>query len=234
MLKIAKNKLITVAFGILFTLIAVLFIYYFTKYQTLSKQVHNGGQEDVQSLIAKVSKHVLLPEGETPTVMTVTDKEKSTSKQFFANAKNGDKVLVYMQAKKAFLYDVASDRILEIGPVLTDASMAATVGTATAPTPTPQTAGYTFVLYNGTTKVGLTKTYTPIVEDKIAGAKVIDTDNASRNDYEKSLLVDLKGTRGTDVQTISQTLGIASGTLPDGETATQSADFLIIFGADKK
>lgn len=207
-------------------------LYFYNKYQEANKKLITGEKDDVAALVAQVSKHVLLPTGETPTVMTVTDKEKSTSKQFFANAKTGDKVLVYMIAKKAFLYDTVADRILEIGPVLTDGTSSATMGQAT-PTPTGKEGGYRFILYNGTSTVGLTKKYVPIVEDTIAGADVIDTDNAATNDYETSRVVDLKGTRKTDVETIAKALGIATGSLPVGETASDSADFLIIFGKDK-
>ncbi|MFH0749560.1 MAG: hypothetical protein V1917_01425, partial [Candidatus Gottesmanbacteria bacterium] len=157
-----------------------------------------------------------------------------TSKQFFANAKNGDKVLVYMNAKKAFLYDTVADRILEIGPVLTSTSAATAVLDAGVPTPTPATLGLRFVLYNGTTTVGLTKRFTSTVEEKIVGAKVIDTDNAAKKDYVVSVLVDLSGIRANDAATYAKTLGVTTSSLPSGEIAATDADFLIILGSDKK
>jgi hypothetical protein len=231
-----KNKLIIIAFAALFVVLAAIpSVYYYSKYQTLSKKVQEStGQDDVKALVAKVSRHVLLPEGEVPTVLTVTDKEKSTSKQFFANAKNGDKVLVYMNAKKAFLYDTVFDRILEIGPVLTNATNAAQLSGGVTPIPTPTSAGLRFVLYNGTTTVGLTKRFTPIVEEKIIGAKVVDTDNAVKKDYATSILVDVSGTRTNDATSYAKILGLTVSSLPAGETAPASADFLIILGADKK
>lgn len=230
-----KNKLIIIASVALLVVLAVVpSIYYFNKYQTLSKQVEGGGKEDVQALIAKVSRHVLLPEGEVPTVMTVTDKEKATSKQFFANAKNGDKVLVYMNAKKAFLYDTVADRILEIGPVLTTATNTAQFSGVVTPTPPATPSGLRFVLSNGTTTVGLTKPFTTLVEEKIAGAQVVDTNNAAKKDYATSILVDLSGTRANDALVYAKALGVTVAPLPAGETATASADFLVILGTDKK
>ncbi len=192
------------------------------------------GQDDVQALVAKVSRHVLLPEGEIPTVMTVTDKEKNTSKQFFANAKNGDKVLVYMMAKKAFLYDVALDRILEIGPVLTSSSGSAQMVGAVTSTPNPQAAGLRFVLYNGTTMEGLTRGFVPVVKEKIAGATVVGTAMAAKHDYATSVLIDVSGTRSGDASAYATLLGLTVSPLPAGEHATASADFLVILGSDKK
>ena len=72
--------------------------------------------------------------------------------------------------------------------------------------------------------------FNPCVRRHLRG---FDTDNAATNDYETSRVVDLKGTRKTDVETIAKALGIATGSLPVGETASDSADFLIIFGKDK-
>lgn len=56
-------------------------------------------------------------EGEEPTIATITDREKLKDQAFFARAENGDKVLIYAQAKKAFLYSVKTGKVLEIAPV---------------------------------------------------------------------------------------------------------------------
>ncbi|MBI4058030.1 hypothetical protein HY405_01820 [Candidatus Microgenomates bacterium] len=74
-------------------------------------------QEETSRLIEAVGKLVALPEGEVPTVATITDIDKLKSQSFFAKAGNGDKVLIYTQAKKAYLYDPDTNKILEIAPV---------------------------------------------------------------------------------------------------------------------
>lgn len=68
-------------------------------------------------LIEKVSKHMILSTDETPTIATITDKNKLTSQPFFDKAKNGDKVLIYLKEKRAILYDPAADRIVEVSPI---------------------------------------------------------------------------------------------------------------------
>src|SRR5438105_13516756 len=72
---------------------------------------------EVDSLIAKISKLIVLPEGERPTVATVTDPDKLKDQAFFANAKKGYKVLIYTNAKKAILYNPFENRLVEVAPI---------------------------------------------------------------------------------------------------------------------
>lgn len=57
---------------------------------------------------------MILPEGETPTIATVSDADKVKSQTFFQRAENGDKVIVYQQAKKAILYRPSIHKIVEV------------------------------------------------------------------------------------------------------------------------
>ena len=90
-------------------------------------------QAELQSVLKKVSKLMTLPEGEEPTLATVTNPEKLTNEAFFANAKKGDKVLIYTKAKKVILYDPQANKVLNVGPLNPDAikKTDATVPTAT-------------------------------------------------------------------------------------------------------
>lgn len=74
-------------------------------------------QAEVDALAAEVGKLIDLPQDEKPTVATVTDIEKVKEQPFFKNAKNGDKVLIYTNAKKAILYRPEEKRIIEVGAV---------------------------------------------------------------------------------------------------------------------
>ena len=76
--------------------------------------------EVIADTIAAVSRLIVLPEGEEPTIATVTDPEKLKDQPFFARAKPGDKVLLYTQAKKAYLYDPVADKLLEVAPITTE------------------------------------------------------------------------------------------------------------------
>jgi len=74
-------------------------------------------QAELDKLVADVGKLIALPKDEKPTVATVTDVEKVKDQPFFSNAKNGDKVLIYTNAKKAILYRPTENLIVEVGAV---------------------------------------------------------------------------------------------------------------------
>lgn len=74
-------------------------------------------ENEVDSLILEVGGLIVLPEGERPTVATVTDVDKVKDQPFFKNAQTGDKVLVYSQGKKAYLYRPSENKLVEVGSV---------------------------------------------------------------------------------------------------------------------
>lgn len=72
--------------------------------------------KETADIIDRVGKLTELP-NETPTVATISDVSKLASQPFFAKAQNGDKVLIYTNAKRAILYRPSTNKIIEIGPV---------------------------------------------------------------------------------------------------------------------
>ncbi len=69
-------------------------------------------------LIEAVRKLVVIPSNESPKVEKIKDIGAiTTNKEFFAEAQNGDVVLVFRDAKKAVLYRPATNQIVNIGPV---------------------------------------------------------------------------------------------------------------------
>jgi len=109
-------------------------VYYFYRQASDLKKNSPSGQGDAaaqaKDVIAKVSRLIVLPQGEEPTVATVSDPEKLKDQLFFVNAKAGDKVLIYTNAKKAILYDPVADKIVEVAPL--------NIGTATSSGTTSQ------------------------------------------------------------------------------------------------
>lgn len=82
-------------------------------------------QTEVRELVTAVSKLLVLPENEDPTIATVTDPSKLEGQEFFTAAQNGDKVLIYAKAKKAVLYRPSDNKIIEVAPVNIDGSESA-------------------------------------------------------------------------------------------------------------
>jgi|SRR6185436_17357631 len=91
--------------------------YYYKQYDTLKKNPNKTAQDQTAATIAAIGKLIELPAGEQPTVATVTDPDKLKDQPFFANAKAGDKVLVYTVAKKAILYSPSTNKIVDVAPI---------------------------------------------------------------------------------------------------------------------
>lgn len=121
--------------------ITVLF-YFRTQAQNVSgtPPSQKAAQEEVKKLVSEVGKLIDLPQGEDPTVATVTDVTKLQAQPFFQKAKNGDKVLIYSGAKKAILYDPAAKKVIDIAPINVGSPSAqvASPNPSSKPSPTPK------------------------------------------------------------------------------------------------
>ena len=71
---------------------------------------------DLTAAEQAVSRHYLLPTGEEPVLATVTD-ERQLSTPFLKQAKDGDRILIYTNAKIIVIYRPSIDRIVAVGPV---------------------------------------------------------------------------------------------------------------------
>ncbi len=219
---------------------------YVTVTQELNKLKTNANQitaDDQKKLLDEVSKVILLPEGESPTIALVTDVEQLKNQQFFVNAKNGDRVIIYPNAKKAILYRPSDKRVIDVAPVNLNASDSAQA-TENSPviSPKPVVKGEstavpnlptgTVELRNGTLTQGLTQKYEPELKQKAPSLTISARGNAKKTDYAKSMLIDTSGTRLAEAKVLASSLGIPVGVLPEGEIPA-TTDYLILLGNDK-
>ncbi len=223
---------------VVFALTAVLIItaasapaYYFyyqnQKSQELLKNPTEAAREEVRALMAKVGQLLELPQGEEPTVATVSDKEKLKDQSFFAKAENGDKVLIYTNAKKAVLYRPSTNKVIDMAPVNIGASTTTGSGQAAL----SQTQLLRVALYNGTTTTGLTRTAEADIKSKLTNIEVVLKENAKKNDYTKTLVIDISGIKKEVAVQVAKILGGEVAELPDGETRPD-ADIMVIIGQD--
>lgn len=104
------------------------------------------------NLVAEVGKLIDLPEGETPSLATVTGAQSLRSQEFYKNALDGDKVLIYQKAHMAYLYRPSTKKLINVMPAafeaeeqekkaglaeVASASDAATLATPSGTTDTP-------------------------------------------------------------------------------------------------
>lgn len=132
-----KHKII-VTVAVLVALASAPSIYFFRQYQKAQLRLNNpteAAKQDANDTIVAVGRLMLLPTGEEPTVMQVTDVSKLKDQPFFANAQNGDKVLIYTQAKKAILYRSETNKIIDVAPI-NIGNTTATSSAQISPTPT--------------------------------------------------------------------------------------------------
>lgn len=96
----------------------------------VAKQLQVIKQEEA-ALVAKIARLMVLPEGEEPVIATISDIASLAKNQpFYADAHNGDRVIVYMKAKKAIIYDPNADKIVNVGPIFLEPPSGQTTTTA--------------------------------------------------------------------------------------------------------
>lgn len=91
--------------------------YFYNELRVLKQDPQAVARQEAASLVAKVGKLVVLPEEEVPTVATVSDPEALKDQPFFSKAQAGDKVLIYAEAKRAILYSVTLNKVIDVAPL---------------------------------------------------------------------------------------------------------------------
>jgi hypothetical protein len=74
--------------------------------------------KETKILTDRIGRFMELPADEQPNLATVTDQEKLKGQDFFAQAQNGDKLLVYPKARKAILYRPSTKKIIEVSNLI--------------------------------------------------------------------------------------------------------------------
>lgn len=214
---------------ILFTVIVIAIIgiamsgFFFIQYQKAQNTLNNpsvAAQLESQELVKKVSRFISLPEGELPTIATVSDYQKLKDQPFFEKSQNGDKVLIYTKAKKAYLYRPSTDKLIDVTIVNID-----------SPSPKPQE--IKIVLRNGTSSVGLTNKLEPDIKKVLPNATIVKKENASKNDYQTTTVIVLNEYGSLAASILADYLKATVTSLPSDESKPNDADILIIIGKDK-
>lgn len=222
-------------FVLLFLVVAIGFTWYFVKYQKATQQISflsspegriELDKQEIARIVGLVERHILLPEGQTPTIATVQDAESLVKQQpFFANTRNGDVVLVY--ADKVFVYSPERDQLVNVGPLYFQNQQGEPIPPpAPTPAPAPVTDKTTLDIRNGSKTAGVAQT---LSQDLGASGdyEVVNTANAANTDYAGTVLVNLGG---KDVSDLEARFGVSAvDSLPEGE-ASSAADVVIIIG----
>ncbi|MFY9484237.1 MAG: hypothetical protein WAP74_01280 [Patescibacteria group bacterium] len=117
-----KSKILPLLFLLLLATATGAAAFFYQSYQEVRRELEKvktspsaAATEENKKIVEEVGKLIVLPADETPTIASVVDKEKLKDQPFFARVENGDKVLIYANAKKVYLYRPASKKIIEVG-----------------------------------------------------------------------------------------------------------------------
>ena len=185
-------------------------------------------ENELKDLLNKVGRHMILPTG-TPRVVMVTNIETLKKEQpFFENAKDGNELLVF--ANKVIIYDPVADRIIDI------AYIKPTSATESAATTAQQTARV--VLYNGTSRAGLTTTAENNLKDKLSGMEIVGREKAKKSDYTETIVSDYAGKNKSATEELAKLLGGKVADFPKDESTPPASlapvDIIVILGSSYK
>lgn len=123
-----KNRFVRIKKSYLLILVLVLLIGVgsvlgYRAYDNQRKEIQRlsnpqeSAKAESERIKEEVSRLIELPADEDPTIATVVDSTKLSNQAFFANAQNGDRVVMYAKAKKAVLYRPSTQKIIEVAPI---------------------------------------------------------------------------------------------------------------------
>lgn len=144
--KKSKKKIIITSLIVLLVLVLVGLVvflgdqYYGMKQQVKAysdpKYMEDLAKKETKELMEKVGKHMVLPTGEEPVLATITDINALKKEQpFYEGCNNGDKILIFKNAKVGIVYDPGKDIIVKTGPVYFDESKEAAEANTDSTTP---------------------------------------------------------------------------------------------------
>jgi len=186
----------------------------FKKPEPTTTQTEDSNTE----IITKVAALMELPADELPSIATVTDKEKLADEEFFTRAELNDKLLIYPDSKLAIIYRPSTNKIVNVAPLSGDTSTSDKKAT---------TSTVKIALYNGTETSGITSNAEEKLKLQMSNIEITAKEKAQKNDYNKTIVIDINGQMSAQAQEIATILNGETGSLPSGETAP-SADILII------
>lgn len=174
-------------------------------------------EKSVQSVKASISKLMILPEDEEPTLAIVEDKHALKDKFLKDNAEKGDEILIYANRGQAIIYRPGINKIVAVSQVTVDAAQA-------------QAQGATIEIRNGTSDAFIDDELKDILAQKYPTAKLSVTP-ANRKDFQKTIVIDNNDTKDNLFIQIMDELKAGRGVVPLGEPKANT-DIVILIGKD--
>jgi len=232
--------------GIVILGLACSSFYFYRQYKKASETKPQNTRDELAVLTDEIKRVMDLPD-EVPTLATVTDIEQAKNQPFFAKAANGDKVLIYANAKKAILYRPSEKRIIEVAnvsglsqdkeanqadisqPSSETGDTSGNISNESQPSSEVQQRLARVAIYNGANIKNLAANIAERLSS-VEGIEITEKTNAKEN-YGKTIVIDLSGNNSEAVNKIVEAIGGEAGELPQGEIKPD-ADILVIGGKE--
>jgi hypothetical protein len=233
--KQSNNKILWIILVVLLVALAVVSYNYFRLSRQTARLNTTEGQKEVvkkevDELVKKVSKLIVLPTNEVPTVATITDASGlSKTQPFYTGASNGDKVLIYFQAQKAYIYSPSKEMLVNVGPVYIEQNVSSST-TTSATTEEQKKEVLNIEIRNGSNTSGSASQMSEKLKAN-TNYNIVGVNNAVTSTYKNTILVDMtNGNKAVLLGILEKELNLkAISILPNGEK-TSTADVLFIIG----
>jgi hypothetical protein len=189
----------------------------------------------IDQLLARIGKLVDLPKDETPVIATVSDLNQLKDQSFFNQAQIGDKVLIFKNNKKAYLYRPSQNQVINIGPInISDSDKSqskeaeATLSAQTNQVTSPINVSF----LNGTKAAGIASKGESKVKSSIKFEIKAQTGN-TKGDYEKTQVILLNPNLQPQAAEIAKVLNATISDLPKVEKQPENVDVLVLLGNDQ-
>ena len=181
-----------------------------------------------QALLEKIGRLIVIPKDEEPVVATISDIEALANEQnFYRDAENGQKLVIFYGVQKAIIYDEATNKLINVGPVFLKDEQG-------NDQPAPRVEGKLNIeIRNGSNDLHKgVATRDRLTTDSVYN--LVRLSKAAKTDYGDPIIVSLIGDQKPDlIKKLEEAMGVAVvRQIPEGEVPTD-AEVLIIVGNNK-
>jgi len=204
------NIIIGVVLVVIVLALGALTFFFYRQIQSIKKNPNQVAQAELDAVLNNLSKLIDLPKDETPTLATVLDKDKLKDQPFFADSQNGDKIVIYSKNKKAIIYRMKDNKLINVGPIIID----------------PKTLPQMAIVDAGGDVKGVTQKIAEKFPDTISISSASTVKNKSA--VKQLTVVDVTGKAGDLANQIATEIGgTVSNTLPAGETIPENTSIIV-------
>jgi hypothetical protein len=193
----------------------------------------------VSELVSRISKFLVVPNNENPSVVVIKDAAQLAAQQsFYKDAKDGDVLIVY--STRAIIYDIANNKLVNVGPIVRNdtppaesptASASASVSPSVSATPAPKAEAIKVDVRNGTSTAGLAgAAASTIKKNKLFTIGVVGD---AKGAYTETVIIDFTTAGSGKAAAVQELATLLKAkvvtTLPANEPKS-TADALVIVG----